>query len=37
VFIWEEFKDAPRGTGRLLAAMFLLYLIGVGVLIASKL
>jgi glucose uptake protein len=36
VFIWKEFKGAPRGTGRLLASMFLLYLIGLGVLIASK-
>ena len=37
VFIWKEFKGAPSGTGRLLAAMFLFYLIGLGVLIASKL
>jgi glucose uptake protein len=36
VFIWKEFKGAPQGTGRLLAAMFLLYAIGLGVLIASK-
>jgi glucose uptake protein len=36
VFIWKEFKGAPPGTNRLLAAMFLLYLIGLGVLIASK-
>ena len=36
VFIWKEFKGAPPGTGRLLAAMFVLYLIGLGVLIASK-
>ena len=36
VFIWKEFKGAPSGTGRLLAAMFLFYLIGLGVLIASK-
>jgi len=36
VFIWKEFKGAPRGTGQLLAAMFVLYLIGLGVLIASK-
>ena len=37
VFIWKEFKGAPAGTNRLLAAMFVLYLIGLGVLIASKL
>jgi glucose uptake protein len=35
VFIWKEFKGAP-GTGRLLVAMFVFYLIGLGVLIASK-
>jgi glucose uptake protein len=37
VFIWKEFKGAPAGTGKLLGAMFLFYLIGLGVLIASKL
>jgi glucose uptake protein len=37
VFIWKEFKGASPGTARLLAAMFLFYLIGLGVLIASKL
>ena len=37
VLIWKEFKDAPPGTNRLLAGMFLFYLIGLGVLIASKL
>jgi len=36
VFIWKEFKGAPRGTGWLIAAMFLLYVVGIGVLIASK-
>jgi glucose uptake protein len=36
VFIWKEFKGAPAGTNGLLAAMFVLYLIGLGVLIASK-
>jgi glucose uptake protein len=36
VFIWKEFKGAPAGTNALLAAMFVLYLIGLGVLIASK-
>ena len=37
VFIWKEFKGAPAGTGRLLGAMFLFYLVGLGVLVASKL
>jgi glucose uptake protein len=36
VFIWKEFKDAPPGTNRLLATMFFFYLIGLGILIASK-
>ena len=31
-----EFKGAPKGTNRLLAAMFLFYLIGLAVLILSK-
>jgi len=36
VFIWKEFKGAPKGTNALLAAMFLFYLIGLAVLISSK-
>jgi len=36
VFIWKEFKGAPKGTNGLLAAMFLFYLIGLAILIASK-
>jgi glucose uptake protein len=37
VFIWKEFKGAPAGTNSLLAAMFFFYLLGLGILIASKL
>ncbi len=37
VFIWKEFKGAPRGTNTFLAAMFFFYLLGLGILIASKL
>jgi glucose uptake protein len=37
VLIWKEFKDAPPGTNRLLAGMFLFYLLGLSVLVASKL
>ena len=37
VFIWKEFKGAPAGTNKFLAAMFLFYLLGLAVLIASKL
>ena len=36
VFIWKEFSRAPPGTNWLLAGMFLFYLFGLGVLIASK-
>jgi len=36
VFIWKEFKGAPSGTNKLLGAMFLFYLVGLGVLILSK-
>jgi glucose uptake protein len=36
VFVWKEFKGAPAGAGRLLAAMFVFYLVGLGVLIASR-
>lgn len=28
VFVWKEFKDAPRGTNGLIAAMFLLFIAG---------
>jgi glucose uptake protein len=37
VFIWKEFKDAPKGTNSLLTAMFFFYLLGLGILIMSKL
>lgn len=36
VFVWKEFKGAPEGTNRILAIMFILYLIGLGVITASK-
>jgi glucose uptake protein len=37
VFIWKEFKGAPPGTSKYLAAMFLFYALGLAVLIGSKL
>jgi len=37
VFVWKEFKEAPKGTNALLGAMFVFYVIGLAVLIASKL
>ena len=36
VFIWKEFKDAPEGTNGLIAAMFLLFFIGLGLIIYSR-
>jgi glucose uptake protein len=36
VFVWKEFRGAPAGTGRLLAAMFLFYLLGLGTLVAAR-
>ena len=33
VFIWKEFKNAPQGTNGLIAAMFLFFLAGLGLLI----
>ncbi|MFT3901899.1 MAG: GRP family sugar transporter [Niabella sp.] len=33
VFIWKEFRNAPRGTGNLLLLMFLLFIIGLGLII----
>ena len=37
VFVWKEFKGAPPGTNGLLAAMFFFYLLGLSILVASKL
>ena len=37
VFIWKEFKDAPAGTGTLIAAMFACFLVGLGMIIYSNL
>lgn len=37
VFVWKEFKGAPRGTGWLLAAMFGFYLVGLALLVGSRL
>ncbi len=33
VFIWKEFKQSPKGTGGLIAAMFLFFIAGLGLLI----
>ncbi len=36
IFVWKEFKDAPKGTNLLLTMMFVCYLIGLGFIIYSK-
>jgi glucose uptake protein len=36
IFVWKEFKDAPKGTNTLLAMMFLFYLIGLGLIVYSR-
>jgi glucose uptake protein len=36
VFVWKEFHGAPPGTSALLGAMFLFYLVGLAILVASR-
>ncbi|HAT1684037.1 TPA: multidrug DMT transporter permease [Klebsiella oxytoca] len=36
VFIWREFASAPAGTSKLLLAMFILYIIGIVLIIAAN-
>ena len=36
IFVWKEFKDAPKGTNKLLGLMFLFYLIGLALIIYSR-
>lgn len=36
IFIWKEFKDAPKGTNNLLALMFLLFVVGLTLIIMAK-
>lgn len=36
IFVWKEFKGAPKGTTRLLTGMFLFYLIGLALIIYSR-
>lgn len=33
VFIWKEFKNAPKGTDSLIAGMFLLFVVGLGLIV----
>jgi len=36
VFIWKEFRTAPRGTGTLLAAMFASFLTGLALIVVAR-
>lgn len=37
VFVWKEFKGAPKGTNTLLGIMFVSYLVGLALIIAARL
>lgn len=36
IVVWKEFKDAPKGTNRLLTLMFLFYLVGLALIVYSR-
>lgn len=36
IFVWKEFKDAPKGTNLLLTLMFLFYIIGLVLIVYSR-
>jgi len=36
VFIWKEFRTAPAGTSRFIAAMFLAFVVGLGLIILAR-
>ena len=36
VFVWKEFKEAPKGTNILIALMFLLFITGLGLIVLSR-
>lgn len=37
VFVWKEFAGAPKGTNKLLAAMFVLFIIGLSLIVIARL
>jgi len=37
VFIWREFKGAPKGVGKMLTAMFICFVVGLSLIILTKL
>jgi glucose uptake protein len=36
IFVWKEFKGAPKGVPTMLNAMLLLYVVGLGLIIAAR-
>jgi glucose uptake protein len=36
IFVWKEFKEAPKGTNLLLSLMFACYIIGLGLIVYSR-
>ncbi|MGQ9620015.1 MAG: GRP family sugar transporter [Bacteroidales bacterium] len=36
IFVWKEFRDAPKGTNTLLAMMFICYLIGLAMIVYAR-
>jgi len=36
IFVWKEFRDAPKGTGTLLTLMFVCYLIGLALIVYAR-
>ena len=36
IVIWKEFKGAPKGVGTMLGAMLVLYIAGLGLIIAAR-
>jgi glucose uptake protein len=36
VFVWKEFRSAPKGTNAMLAAMFILFIAGLSLLVIAK-
>jgi glucose uptake protein len=36
VFIWKEFKPAPKGTGKLIALMFATFIVGLGLIVLAR-
>lgn len=36
IFVWTEFKDAPKGTNTLLTMMFVCYIVGLGLIVYAR-